>query len=443
MRRLIVLICVVVVSLAGAPAHASAPPNDAIVDAEVISALPGLAIRASLYEATLEESEPRTCLAPLEGEGSTPRSVWYRFTPEAPATIAIFATRWDPLVVSAVNGLGRASVGVFKTGPLGLDLVACGSSEGGRSRTTFEADATHPYLIQIACACEFRPLTTPYVEFDIALVPPNDNMALATAVDSLPFYDYPFIQFATTEVDEPLECIDRSENLYFQSQYQTTWYRYTADRDDVLRVSSVRNHGGTDLGIFEETLGGLSLVACVDQKPGNPRDTDEALTTLPVVAGHTYAFQLADGDYPQYWTEFSLRRVPRADHAAVALRVGGSATSATRSIELDYTSTDWNSWFTYEIDACPEATPGVCSSIAQSSGGYSTHGYSNTLRASWNAAGCVGRVRIIGRLIPFLDVDPDPLNDEVATETVVVLDQVGTGAGYCGYLRRVVFPSVP
>lgn len=86
-RRMIVIVVVAMSVLAGTPSHGAgplAPANDDFADAVTIGALPFEDSRDPTM-ATSEEGEPQC-------NGSSPKSIWYVFTPEADVDVRINAT---------------------------------------------------------------------------------------------------------------------------------------------------------------------------------------------------------------------------------------------------------------------------------------------------------------------------------------------------------------
>jgi hypothetical protein len=119
--------------------QASPPPplaNDNFSAATVVSVLPAH-YTLDTSGATTESGEPLTC-----GSASMGKTVWYRFTPAAPTTVA----------VSTAGSGFDTMVAVYTGGALGaLTQVACNDDFGGtlQSRVTFAAAAGTTYQVQV------------------------------------------------------------------------------------------------------------------------------------------------------------------------------------------------------------------------------------------------------------------------------------------------------
>jgi large repetitive protein len=93
--------------------------------------------------------------------------------------------------------------------------------------------------------------------------PPNDNIANATVVSSLPFVDTTDTTTATRETHEPT-CTSPPDD-------KTVWYRFTPTQSGLVRVSLSGNAPFLDvISVWRPGTFGLSFVSC---RVGNPPST--------------------------------------------------------------------------------------------------------------------------------------------------------------------------
>jgi hypothetical protein len=109
-RLAVVLAATVPLLVATAPAWASAPPNDDISSATVITSLPFHDV-LDISQATFDPSTDLSCVA-------QPQTVWYEFTPASSERVAFDASQSNQ----------DMNIGVFTGSPQALSPVGCGSS---------------------------------------------------------------------------------------------------------------------------------------------------------------------------------------------------------------------------------------------------------------------------------------------------------------------------
>jgi PKD repeat protein len=279
MRGLLLVLAATAVAVVALPAAAAAAPpgNDDFAGATSVTSLP-FSETIELSEATVEPGEP-ACLAPAE-----PRTVWYSIAPDEDVTVRVRAS--SPFFPASLLA-GRSA------GPGLSDLVELRCRYAGET-LVFDARAGETWYVR-AAAYPFGgggPLT---LEIDGPPAPPNDDLAAATAIQSLPFADAVDALAAGIEPDEPAPSCSVGSP-------QSVWYSYTAPTAGW--VTAVGPFGGTHSVVAAYTgtaVGSLSELDC--RTFGSP-------FSLRVVAGATYYFRVAAVFGDAGMLAFELRSAP-------------------------------------------------------------------------------------------------------------------------------------
>jgi hypothetical protein len=93
-----------------------------------------------------------------------------------------------------------------------------------------------------------------------AAPPGNDDFGSAIEIGGLPFADSLSTVEATTQADDPLDCIGDASN--------SVWYSYTSDLDGFVAFETYGSDFDTVLSAFTGTQGALTQVACNDDSVG-------------------------------------------------------------------------------------------------------------------------------------------------------------------------------
>ena len=218
------------------------------------------------------------------------KSVWFRYTPAANATLVADTVGSDFDTVLAVHR---------GTALDALTEVACNDDidrPGGnyRSRAEFAVTAGQTYYVQVG---GFRrddgTIGAGSLTFTLsgaAQTASNNAFASATAVTALPFSVTAFdTRAATFQAGEPVpSCTD--------GVGRTVWYRYAPAADATLSVDTTGSDFDTVLAVYRgAALDALTQVACsddIDRAAGNVRSR----LRVGVLAGQTYYVQ-AGGYY--------------------------------------------------------------------------------------------------------------------------------------------------
>ena len=197
------------------------------------------------------------------------RSVWYRIPGGGqPAGIAVdtFGTGFNTLVAA------------YRVDDSDLTEVACNRGAlGSFSRIVLQTDGTSDYLVG-AGAYGGSPATTLHLNFSDAHIPANDDsgspvdLEVGAGVHAQP------ARSAWHAPDDPqLSCsLDAGSTL---------WFRVVAAASGQLTVDSAGSTYDTVLGVFQQTSGGPTEVACGDDGGLNIR---QARATWAVEAGREY-----------------------------------------------------------------------------------------------------------------------------------------------------------
>ena len=194
-------------------ATAAPPSNDAFSSATVVVSMP-FAETVDITEATRTYDEPT-----FGCYGAPQRTVWYRFSVGADATVGVAGT-------STV--IGDVSIGVFRdggSGVSGLRFVNCGS--GPAPRVTFAATAGEVYYVQLGNS--FSAGGPIDVSIEIVPPPPNDDAGDAANV-ALPLAEAVDMTAATVETGEPVPSC-------FYAGGNSIWYAVTTATDTSVTVT--------------------------------------------------------------------------------------------------------------------------------------------------------------------------------------------------------------
>lgn len=236
--------------------------NDDFADATVIPALP-YTDSAKITSATRERGDPRpSCFYDLFGA-----TVWYQFTPAADGV----------LVADTAGSDFDAVVSVWTQQNARLREVACaagGFGPGLQARTAFHVTGGETYFLLIGGFV--FPDQPANLTFRLAAgtPPANDDFASAMAIGSLPFSHTVDTSDATTEFGEPRFCGGAS-----------VWYRFTPSEDGLLLADSAGSGSGATIGVYTESVFGLTQVQCSGGFP--------ARLAFEAKAGLTYLFQVS------------------------------------------------------------------------------------------------------------------------------------------------------
>lgn len=400
---------------------AAAPANDAFVDAIEIGALP-FAYRGSSTGATTEEGEPtRPC------DRSSAASVWFRYT----------AQQETGLSLSTEYSSYTPNIGIYSgTSLADLRLIDCGYAS---TNATIRAGTT--VWIQIAGAAWIAGLdagaSTGALGLDIweaeyprpAVPLPNDDIADATSISSLPFHDTQMLGPATQEADEPTDCIATSDS--------TAWYRYDAAYTVTLRAYEHMIFSSGYLAAYRDTEEGLDLIGCADE---DLDWGDDWAMNLRANAGETILFQLSgDRSYGyDYTSSFWLYEMPPADVSVRDVRVlpnPGITPNAYR-IELEVGVSGLQAaYFDWSIELCAIGIAGELvgcrpfrsdrSDLAADDRGV------RVLTTDWTPTACVGRVQVVGHVEAVSVTDLVAENDVGSRTIRVGPDVAGADTGIC------------
>jgi PKD repeat protein len=256
--------------------------NDYFVDATAISALP-FAESVDLTEATTEPSEPQSCY-------SMTNTAWYMYTPTANTTIRIDTQG------SGFYENGFAVYRAYAPNLYSLGFVGCAAYG---STVTFGAQAGATYYIQAGVVyCPNAPCGGS-LQLNVQTVPPppNDNLANAVTVTSLPFEQQAELIGATREPGEPRASCDPDTSS------NTVWYAYTpAINGSLMAYFPYGSPYASVIAAFTGTApNGLTEVGC--RSYGSP-------LSFPVSAGTTYYFQVAAPIASMGTAQFRLQETP-------------------------------------------------------------------------------------------------------------------------------------
>ena len=257
------------------------PPNDGLLSAAVVSALP-FAQSVDTRGATLEGGEPRPC-------GGSSRTVWYRYTPAEAGVVTVSTTGSSSpstLTVYRSSGTGFGGLAGIGCQPSGWSLVV--RLQAGVVYYVQAADAALTGTLVLSLTS--TPGATPVL--------PNDAFGLARNVDALPFADTVDLSTATLE---PGESGGGCGNYFAGS----AWYRLTAPADGAITLAGTSSTGPVLLNVWRAGatpgIGGLQSLG-----------VNACSQVFPVEAGATYYIQAASVVYTTPGVlELHVSMVPR------------------------------------------------------------------------------------------------------------------------------------
>jgi photosystem II stability/assembly factor-like uncharacterized protein len=238
------------------------PPNDNFANAISVTGNQFTDSQNNV-SASVEAADPMpSCVAglPALADGGRARSIWYRFT--APANASVTAN---------TSGSAYDTILTVVTGsPGAFTQVACdddGVAAGGASRVTFTASAGVTYFFMVSAFVGDGGTTV--FTASIATPPPNDNFAARTVVGTIPFSDAVNNAAATTEnLDPAPSCVAGVPGLVNNGRSRSIWYRYTASGSGLIDADTRGSDYDTILSAFTGTPGAFTQVACNDDSIG-------------------------------------------------------------------------------------------------------------------------------------------------------------------------------
>lgn len=222
---------------------AGPPPNDDIVNAEVIDGLPFSGwVDMSLATTELTDPEP-SCGTPIPPQQT--HSVWYQYTPKQTQPIEVLSAFNDSLIVSLWSGV-----------PGSLQEEGCIALSTFNVAVWLEGGTT--YWLELAVPGDQRAGGTSFYVHEPP-PPPNDDFDSATVISSLPFNDFPNMGGATVAADDPLPSCGAADP---PTQSNTIWYEFTPSADMGLVSASRFSAFETVTALWTGTRGNLTEVAC-------------------------------------------------------------------------------------------------------------------------------------------------------------------------------------
>jgi subtilisin len=206
--------------------------------------------------------------------GST---VWYRFTPAAPATVRFSTLGSDyDTVVRVYTGSGVGA----------LTPVACNDdTDRAQASVSVRVSADTTYHIQVGG--KDGTAGKLWTAISVTDAPPNDNFAAAVPVTTLPSRFTAITYNATMEQGETgsYQC---APYTYYTGMGQTVWYRFSPSTASIVNVATTDSDFGTVVAVHTgDSLSNLRLVACGDSYY-EPR----AHVTFTAAPGTTYHIQI-------------------------------------------------------------------------------------------------------------------------------------------------------
>jgi len=217
---------------------AAVPANDDFLNAEELTVFPFDA-SVDLDGAGAESNEPVGC-------GSLQSTAWFRYTPDADATIIIESIGSSSgIVVAAYAG----------TSPETLAKIDCGGSNSGAVRATVPAGVT--LMVQVGRECCTSDAN---LRFSRVPSPANDLFANAATIPSLPFQGTVAFTGAGLEAGEESQCGSGAR--------ASVWYRYAATEPVILTGSTASYGGGATYSVVRGgTLADLAQSGCSSLSP--------------------------------------------------------------------------------------------------------------------------------------------------------------------------------
>lgn len=272
MRKLMYA-AVALAALAFAAPALAAPPNDAFADATVIPALP-FSDTVDVSTASTEPGEQQYCYY-------APQTVWYAFSAPSSGVVRVSSSGFSDAAVTAYR---QTSAGLG-----GLSVLNCA---GFGNPIVFRVEAGQLYYVQAGKI--FSGAGTLTIDIRAVPPPPNDNLADATSIASLPFDASIESIAATTETGEPT-----SPSVFNTAIVASAWYTFAAGADQSISVWANSCCWTPVVAVYDGTdYGSLSLIGT--------RIGFANKLTFRTTTGHRYSIQLARGCCPGTSTPLSL-----------------------------------------------------------------------------------------------------------------------------------------
>jgi len=246
--------------------------NDSLSDAITVTTIPYLHAQTT-EGATTQSGESSGSCVPSSG------SVWFQYTP----------TTDQSVVFSTVGSDYEALMTVWTGSGLPLTEVACVQSlEFEPSRLNLALTSGTTYYISVAG--EIPVSGSLFGEqgnlvFSMTAPPSNDNLANATAIDSLPFAANQATDGASMETDEV--------NASCAPNDASVWYTYTATSNQNVSFSTLDSGFDTVLSLWQGNSHPLTEVACNDDAVSDEDTENRSQLTAPLTAGDTYLINVS------------------------------------------------------------------------------------------------------------------------------------------------------
>jgi hypothetical protein len=206
----------------------SAASNDNLANAIPITALPYTSTsEASQTSQSLETNEilPSCNASGTAGYGT----IWYQYTPTHDHTVVITTYSKN---LSVWTGTTQS-----------LTELACGSSGvawNGSSRLALDLTAGTTYYINLGIVATLKET---WLEVKELMQAPNDNLANATLITSLPYQTQQQAQWATTET------LEKNASCEWGIPQNSVWYQYTPTTDQTVAWESTGSDSWTRPGL--------------------------------------------------------------------------------------------------------------------------------------------------------------------------------------------------
>jgi hypothetical protein len=258
--------------VAGWSTVAAKPANDACGGAKVVSALP-FALQDSTSESTADFAVA-TC-----GISETGAGIWYTYTPAATKIVSVNVA-WNSGPASTLRVFSGSCDDL-------VCLAASGPWSSYASNYEWIAEAGVQYHILVSPPDDsvLEPLTYNIAIDDIE-VPSNDECALATPIESLPYTTSGTSAGALTDFDEPTCGASEATN--------GVWYAYTPEETKIVRVTVAWTDGlsSTVLRVFSGACESLSCVIM-----SGPTSSYDSGHTWIAEGGVTYMFLVSGASF--------------------------------------------------------------------------------------------------------------------------------------------------
>jgi hypothetical protein len=275
-------------------------PNDALGSATNIASVPYSDVGTNAG-ASIELDEPSSnCTSPQA-------TVWYSFTAPSSGTFTASVTPPDGSSLDPI-------LAVWSVNP--LTEVGCVDStfDGEGETIEFEALADTTYLFQVddyyGEGGEFT------FRLDQLVPPPNDSVAGATTIASIPY------SIEGTNVNASVEPAEAGSDC--RDPARTVWYSYTASESNALRAT-VTPQGDMDPTLALWSASGPTDLECAD----NSYIGESEVITFSAVAGQTYLFSIDDSYGGTFTFTLASTAPPPNDSFAGAVVVPGVPYSDT------------------------------------------------------------------------------------------------------------------